>query len=97
MKADGPDLVLQSAQFRIDVNKSSFRYHESKLFGYLIIGNGRESILRKRKSIWDLLRLSTYDALEKIEDNDLFYLFDLIARYKKPGTDEDRKLFLENF
>ena len=97
LKADGPDLILQSKRFQVQVKDCSFSYYESKLFSYLVIRNCSLYTLRKRKSIWELLQISTYDALEKIEDNDLFYLYDLIARYKKLQTDVERKAFAENF
>jgi hypothetical protein len=85
-------LILQSKSFKVDVNDCSFQYKESKFFSHLVINDGKVGIrLKRRKSIWELLNLSTYDELEKIEDNKLYYLHDIILRYKNARSDEEKR------
>ena len=46
------------------------------MYSYLIISNDSISHrVKKIKSFWELVKITTYDYLEKIEDNKLFFLF----------------------
>lgn len=97
LRSDGFTLLLQSKHFTININDYFFTYNESKAFSYLFIVNGEKHLLKKRKSIWELLNLSTYDEMEKIEDNNLYYLYDIITRFKNLSSDKERKEFLQAF
>lgn len=80
---DGDKYILKSNLFTIDVERFSFEYRESAVFSYIIIENGSETFeIRQFKSIWEILKISTYDYLDKIDDNKLFFLFDKIKDLK---------------
>ncbi len=89
-------LILKSKSFALDVNDYDFNYKESKIYGYLHISNNKnEYEIKKLKSIWELFNLSTYDYLEKVEDNHLYYLFDLIKTFKGLNTAKEKEEFLK--
>lgn len=80
---DNGNSILQSNSFLLNIKDFSFEYKESKIFSYLIIENNNIKYkIKKIKSIWEYLKISTYDLLEKIEDNKLFFLFDRIKDLK---------------
>ena len=61
---------------RFDLNKINATYRESKLFSYLEINTYVQTFLIKGfKSIWEHIRLSTYDVIEKREDNKVYNLY----------------------
>ncbi len=77
------DTVLQSNTFRINIKDYSFEYKESYFLCYLIIKNSEQKIkIKKMKSLWEFLNISTYDYLDKIDDNKLFFLFNKIKDIK---------------
>jgi hypothetical protein len=67
---------------RYDLDKIKVIYRESKLYSYLEIKTDDQTfIIKSFKSIWEHIRLSTYDVIEKREDNKVYnfycYLNDL--------------------
>jgi hypothetical protein len=61
---------------RYDLKDLIFNYSESKLFSYLEI-RVKDKCFQTRalKSIWEHLNLSTYDVIEKREDNKVYNLY----------------------
>jgi hypothetical protein len=61
---------------RYDLGSVIFNYSESKLFSYLEI-RVKDKCFQTRglKSIWEHLNLSTYDVIEKREDNKIYNLY----------------------
>lgn len=50
-----------------------FEYFESRIFSFLKIKiDEKEYLIKKVRSIWEMLDISTYDHIEKREDNTLF-------------------------
>jgi len=61
---------------RYYINDAAIKYLESRLFSYLEITiNDKTYFIKGLKSIWEHLNISTYDILEKSEDNKVFNLF----------------------
>lgn len=61
---------------RVDIDSVVAKYEESRLFSYLEIATENDIFLvRGFKSIWECLRISTYDVLEKREDNKVYNLY----------------------
>jgi len=57
-------------------------YCESRLFCTLcIIENSNITKIKCRKSIWEIINISTYDYLDKIDDNELFHFYCLLKEY----------------
>jgi hypothetical protein len=68
---------------RFDISKVFTRYQESKFFSYLeIIIENRIYLVKGLKSIWEHLKISTYDSYEKREDNKVYDLYKQINYLK---------------
>lgn len=69
---------------RYDIESVMVKYSESSLFSYLEIKVQEKSyLIRGLKSIWEHLNLSTYDGMEKSEDNKVYDLFQNLSYLKK--------------
>ena len=68
----------------VDLKDLNVRYKESKLYSYLELSTAEDEYLMKGlKSIWELFRISTYDVIEKREDNRIFNLYCKIKDLKE--------------
>jgi hypothetical protein len=58
------------------IDEVQISYTEKALFAKLSIKIGEEILqTRKLKSFWEHLRISTYDIMEKREDNEVFNIY----------------------
>ena len=61
---------------RFELYEVDVKYRESKFFSYVEIKADSETFLIKGlKSVWEHLRLSTYDVIEKREDNKIYNFY----------------------
>jgi hypothetical protein len=95
MKTTSIKAVLVDSRHRvIQIGKEIFpiedilmKYQESKLFSYLQIEcRGKTFLVRGWKSIWEHLNISTYDVLEKREDNKVFDLYCHVRHLKNESA-----------
>lgn len=92
---ENSNCILQSKHFKLNLRNYIVSYKESRFHSFVSIYNDKDKFLIKnRKSIWELLNISTYDKLEKIEDNSLYYLFDIIYRFKKLKSEKEEIDFI---
>jgi hypothetical protein len=67
-------IIIENKTF--DLKEVDVKYSESKLFSYLEINADAEKfIIKGLKSVWEHLRLSTYDVIEKREDNKVYNFY----------------------
>ncbi len=73
---DDSNFQVKIKNERYDLEDVIFNYSESRLFSYLEI-RVKDKCFKTRglKSIWEHLNLSTYDVIEKREDNKVYNLY----------------------
>jgi hypothetical protein len=69
---------------RLDIKDASIKYWESYLYSYLeVTFNNKIYLTKGLKSVWEHLWISTYDSLEKREDNKIYNLYCSMSDLKK--------------
>ena len=60
----------------VDLKDLNVRYMESKFYSYLKLRTFEgKYIIKGLKLIWEIFRISTYDVIEKREDNRIYNLY----------------------
>jgi len=79
---DNLEVLIDLKQFKL--SELDVRYKESKFYSYLelIVPEGKY-LIKGLKSIWEMFRISTYDVLEKREDNKVYNLYCRIKDLKE--------------
>jgi len=73
---DNHQLTITIGNDTFNASQVDVKYRESKLSSQLeIIANGNLFQVKGLKSIWEHFRISTYDVLEKREDNKIYDLY----------------------
>ncbi len=82
----GDTVMLYSKAIQLDINDYEVEYKEKGVFSYLEIRSNKSHFkIKNLKSIWEFLNISTYDYLDKKDDNKLFYMFEYIKDLGSPA------------